>query len=197
MLGGKGFFKGSSILVSGTAGTGKTSIAACLANESCNQKKRCLYFAFEESPNQIIRNMKSIDIHLQKHLDKGLLKFHASRPTLHGLEEHLVAMHKLIKKFDPDVVILDPITNLVTIGSVSEVKSMLIRLIDFLLEEQLTVMFTALSLNTVINEQTDEGVSSLVDTWLSVRDIEFNGERNRGMYIPDHPLLWQGGFFYQ
>jgi circadian clock protein KaiC len=183
MLGGKGFFKGSSILVSGTAGTGKTSIAACLANESCNQKKRCLYFAFEESPNQIIRNMKSIDIHLQKHLDKGLLKFHASRPTLHGLEEHLVAMHKLIKKFDPDVVILDPITNLVTIGSVSEVKSMLIRLIDFLLEEQLTVMFTALSLNTVINEQTDEGVSSLVDTWLSVRDIEFNGERNRGMYI--------------
>ncbi len=183
MLGGEGFFKGSSILVSGTAGTGKTSIAACLAHESCKQKKRCLYFAFEESPNQIIRNMKSIDVGLQKYKDNGLLQFHASRPTLHGLEEHLVTMHKLIKRFNPDVVILDPITNLITVGAVSEVKAMLVRLIDFLLEEQITVMFTALSLNTVVNEQTDEGVSSLVDTWLLVRDIEFNGERNRGMYI--------------
>src|SRR6185437_7892819 len=109
--------------------------------------------------------------------------FRASRPTLHGLEQHLVAIHKNIKKFKPDVVILDPITNLVTIGSVSEVKAMLIRLIDFLQEEQITAMFTALSLNTVTSEQTDEGVSSLVDTWLLVRDIEFNGERNRGMYI--------------
>ncbi len=183
MLGGKGFFKGSSILVSGTAGTGKTSIAACLAYESCNHKKRCLYFAFEESPKQIARNMKSIDLDLQKHIDKGLLQFQASRPTLHGLEEHLVSMHKLIKRFEPDVVILDPITNLVTVGAISEVKAMLVRLIDFLLDEQITVMFTALSLNTIVNEQTDEGVSSLVDTWLLVRDIEFNGERNRGMYI--------------
>jgi len=183
MLGGKGFFKGSSILVSGTAGTGKTSIAACLAYESCTHKRRCLYFAFEESPNQIIRNMKSIDLNLQKHIDNGLLQFQASRPTLHGLEEHLVSMHKLIKRFEPDVVILDPITNLITVGAVSEVKAMLVRLIDFLLDEQITVMFTALSLNTIVNEQTDEGVSSLVDTWLSVRDIEFNGERNRGLYI--------------
>src|SRR6201999_690398 len=108
---------------------------------------------------------------------------HASRPTLHGLEMHLVAIYKLIKNFKPEVVILDPITNLITVGSVSEVKSMLIRLIDFLQEEQITVMFTALSLNTIVSEQTDEGVSSLVDAWLLVRDIEFNGERNRGMYI--------------
>jgi len=183
MLGGKGFFKGSSILVSGTAGTGKTSIAACFANEACAQKKRCMYFAFEESPNQIIRNMKSIDVDLQKHLESGFLKFHASRPTLHGLEEHLVSMHKLIKNFNPDVVILDPITNLITVGAVSEVKAMLVRLIDFLLDQQITVLFTALSSNTTVNEQTDEGVSSLVDTWLSVRDIEHNGERNRGLYI--------------
>jgi circadian clock protein KaiC len=183
MLGGKGFFKGGSILVSGTAGTGKTSIAACFANEVCNQNNKCMYFAFEESPNQIIRNMHSISVDLQKHVKSGLLEFHASRPTLHGLEQHLVAIHKLIRRFKPDAVILDPITNLITVGSVSEVKAMLIRLIDFLQEEQITVMFTALSLNTVVNEQTDEGVSSLVDAWILVRDIEFNGERNRGMYI--------------
>jgi circadian clock protein KaiC len=183
MLGGKGFFKGGSILVSGTAGTGKTSIAACFANETCLKKKRCLYFAFEESPKQIIRNMKSINMNLQKHVDDDLLQFHASRPTLHGLEQHLVAMYKIIKNFKPHAVILDPITNLITVGTVSEVKAMLIRLIDFLMEEQITVMFTALTLNTVVTEQTDEGVSSLVDTWLLVRDIELNGERNRGMYI--------------
>lgn len=183
MFGGRGFFQGSSILVSGTAGTGKTSIAASFANEVCLGKKKCIYFAFEESPKQILRNMKSISIDLQKHVDNGLLEFHASRPTLHGLEMHLVAIYKIIKKFKPAVVILDPITNLITVGSVSEVKSMLIRLIDFLQDEQITVMFTALSLNTVVSEQTDEGVSSLVDTWLLVRDIESNGERNRGLYI--------------
>ncbi|WPV02186.1 circadian clock protein KaiC [Mucilaginibacter sp. cycad4] len=183
MFGGKGFFQGSSILVSGTAGTGKTSIAASFANEVCGNKKKCLYFAFEESPKQILRNMKSINLDLQKHIDNGLLEFHASRPTLYGLEMHLVAIYKIIKRFKPAAVILDPITNLITVGSVSEVKSMLIRLIDFLQDEQITVMFTALSLNTVVSEQTDEGVSSLVDAWLLVRDIESNGERNRGLYI--------------
>ncbi|WP_426671514.1 circadian clock protein KaiC [Mucilaginibacter sp. McL0603] len=183
MLGGNGFYKGSSVLVSGTAGTGKTSLAAYFANQACSDGKKCIYFAFEESPNQIIRNMKSISVDLDKHVKKGLLKFHASRPTLYGLEMHLVALYKLIKNFKPEVVILDPITNLITVGSVSEVKSMLIRLIDFLQEEQITVMFTALTLNNIVNEQTDEGVSSLVDAWLLVRDIEFNGERNRGMYI--------------
>ncbi|MBK6398867.1 MAG: circadian clock protein KaiC [Bacteroidetes bacterium] len=183
MLGGKGFFRGSSILVSGTAGTGKTSIASIFANESCRRKERCLYFAFEESPLQILRNMKSIGIDLKKHIDAGLLEMHASRPTLNGLEMHLVSMYKKIKQFKPKIVILDPITNLVTVGSVSEVKAMLMRLIDFLQSEQITVLFTALSLNTIVNEQTDEGVSSLVDAWILVRDIESNGERNRGMYI--------------
>ncbi len=183
MLGGQGFFKGSSILVSGTAGTGKTSIAAYFADQTCQRKERCAYFAFEESPQQIVRNMKSIGIDLNAHVNKGLLQFHASRPTLFGLEMHLVSMYKIIKKFKPQTVILDPITNLITVGSVSEVKSMLIRLIDFLQAEQITVMFTALTLNSVVSEQTDEGVSSLVDAWLLVRDIESNGERNRGMYI--------------
>lgn len=183
MLDNRGFFKGSSILVSGTAGTGKTSIASYFAHETCQKKARCLYFAFEESPRQIIRNMSSIGINMQKHVDDRLLYFHASRPTLHGLEMHLVTMYKEIKKIKPVVVILDPITNLITVGAVSEVKSMLMRLIDFLQEEMITVMFTALTLNYTVNEQTDEGVSSLVDAWLMVKDIENNGERNRGIYI--------------
>jgi circadian clock protein KaiC len=183
MLGGKGLYRGGSVLVSGTAGTGKTSLAASFANEACNRKEKCIYFAMEESPNQIIRNIRSIGIDLQKHVDSGLLYFNASRPNLYGLEMHLVAMHKCIKKYRPSVVVIDPITNFINIGSVSEVKNMLVRMIDFLQEEQISVMFTALSLNTIVNEQTDEGVSSLVDSWILVRDIEFNGERNRGLYV--------------
>jgi circadian clock protein KaiC len=183
MLGGKGFFRGSSILVSGTAGSGKTSISAYFANAACLRKERCLFFAFEESPQQIIRNMKSINVDLEQHVKSGLLKFNASRPTLYGLEMHLVVIYKLIRQFKPKVVILDPITNLVTVGDPGEVKSILIRLIDFLQNEQITVMFTALTLNGNHQSQTDEDVSSLVDTWLSVRDIEYNGERNRGIYI--------------
>ncbi|MGZ3777332.1 MAG: circadian clock protein KaiC [Mucilaginibacter sp.] len=183
MMGGKGFYKGSSILVSGTAGTGKTSIAAYFANQTCTEGKKCIYFAFEESPRQIVRNMRSIGLDLEKHIKKGLLQFNASRPTLYGLEMHLVSIYKLIKQFKPDTIILDPITNLVTVGLMSDVKAMLIRLIDFLQDEQITVMFTALTLNSVVSEQTDEGVSSLVDTWLLVRDIESNGERNRGLYV--------------
>jgi circadian clock protein KaiC len=182
MLGGKGFYRGSSILLSGTAGTGKTSIAAYFANESCNRKERCIYFAFEESPEQIIRNMRSIGMDLNRHVNSGLLKFSASRPTLYGLEMHLVVIYKLIKKFKPKSVILDPITNLVSVGNMSEVKGILIRLIDFLQNEQITVMFTALTLITGPT-QSDEGVSSLVDAWLSLRDIEYNGERNRAIYI--------------
>jgi circadian clock protein KaiC len=183
MLGGKGFFRGSSILVSGTAGTGKSSIAACFADETCRRGERCIYFAFEESEQQILRNTRSIGMNLKQHVDNGLLLFNASRPTLHGLEMHLITIHKALKEFKPSAIILDPITNLITVGSVSDVKGMLIRLIDFLQEEQITVVFTALSLNNIVNEQTDEGVSSLVDAWLLVKDIESNGERNRGMYI--------------
>jgi circadian clock protein KaiC len=183
MDGGKGFYRGSSILVSGTAGTGKTSIAATFADASCKRGEKCLFLAFEESPEQIIRNMASIGMDLRRHIDNGLLVFHSSRPTLHGLEMHLVDIHKQIEKLKPKTVIVDPITNLVTIGSVGEVKSVLVRLIDYLQRKQITVLFTALNLNTVVNEQTDEGVSSLVDTWISVRDVELNGERNRGLYI--------------
>ncbi len=183
MLDGRGLFRGSSVLISGTAGTGKTSIAASFVDETCRRGERCVFFAFEESPQQICRNMKSINMDLQGHIDAGLLLFQAARPTLNGLEMHLVAIHKVIKEFKPHAVVLDPITNLITVGSVSEVKSMLIRLIDFLQAEQITVVFTALTLKMVLNEQTDEGVSSLVDAWLTIKDIEFNGERNRGLYV--------------
>ncbi|HVF96945.1 MAG TPA: circadian clock protein KaiC, partial [Flavisolibacter sp.] len=183
MLSGRGFFRGSSILVSGTAGTGKTSLAAYFADATCRKNGRCLYFAYEESPQQIIRNMKSINLDLIKYIDDGLLQIHASRPTLHGLEMHLVSIHKKVNKFKPQTIILDPITNLVSVASMSEVKAMLIRLIDFLQAENITVMFTALVYEKEIAVQTDEGVSSLVDAWLQVRDIETNGERNRGIYI--------------
>jgi len=183
MLDGKGFFKGSSILVSGTAGTGKTNIATTFAASACESGDKCIYFSFEESISQILRNTRSIGLNLQQHLDSGCLKICASRPTLYGLEMHLVDIHKRIKAFQPDTVIIDPITNLITIGSISEVKSMLIRLISFLQEQQVTVMFTALALNNIVQEQTDETISSLVDAWLQVKDIEMNGERNRGLYI--------------
>lgn len=183
MLDGKGYYRGCSILVSGTAGTGKTSIAATFADAACRRKERCLYFAFEESPAQIIRNMGSVGMNLQQHVDAGLLHFHASRPTLYGLEMHLATIHKKITELKPRIVILDPITNLITAGLMPEVKSILIRLIDFLQSNQITVMFTALNLNTVVNEQTDEGVSSLVDTWITIKYIETNAERNRGLYI--------------
>ena len=181
MLGGKGFYQGSSILVSGTAGTGKSSIAAYFANAVCQRKEKCIYFAFEESPKQIMRNMKSIGINLEPHVKSGLLQFHSSRPSLYGLERHLAIIYKLVKTVRPLTVILDPITNLVSVGLINEVNSMLLRLIDFLQNEGITVMFTALT--GVLNERMDEGVSSLVDTWISVRNIEANGERNRALYV--------------
>jgi len=183
MLDGNGFYKGSSILIFGTSGTGKTSIAGSFAYESCKRGERCIYFAFEESPEQILRNMGSIGMDMKPWIKKGLLKFQSSRPTMYGLEMHLVVMYKLVKEFKPDTVVIDPITNLITVGSASEISSILTRLIDFLQTQQITVIFTALTFNTLIKEQTDESISSLMDAWLQLRDIELNGERNRGLYI--------------
>ncbi|MBC7947291.1 MAG: circadian clock protein KaiC [Chitinophagaceae bacterium] len=181
MVGGKGFYRGSSILISGTAGTGKTSIAAYFANETCKRNEKCIFFAFEESPAQIIRNMKSIGLNLNPHMKKGLLHFHSARPALYGLEMHLAGIYKLVKEVKPSVVVLDPITNLVTIGLLHEVNSMLMRLIDFLQSENITVVLTALT--SVMDQKIDEGVSSLVDAWISVKDLESNGERNRAVYV--------------
>lgn len=181
MFGGKGFFRGSSILVSGSAGTGKTSIACSFINESCRRKEKSMFFAFEESPQQLLRNMKSIGLDLEQHVKKGWLEFHSFRPGLYGLEMHLASIYKLIKKFKPKTVVLDPITNLVTVGLLTEVNSMLLRLIDHLQNEGITLMLTAL--NSGVTDHIDENVSSLVDAWLLVKDIELNGERNRALYI--------------
>jgi circadian clock protein KaiC len=181
MFGGKGFFRGSSILVSGSAGTGKTSISSSFADATCRRKEKCIFFAFEESPQQIIRNMRSIGLSLDQYVKKKLLEFHSFRPGLHGLEMHLASMYKLVKKFKPQAVILDPITNLVSVGLLNEVNSMLLRLVDYLQTEGITLMLTALNSGTT--EHIDENVSSLVDVWLLVRDVELNGERNRALYI--------------
>jgi circadian clock protein KaiC len=184
MLGGKGYFRGSSILISGTAGTGKSSTAAFFAQSTCKRGERCLYFAFEESQHQILRNMRSIGLNLEPWTQKGLLQFHTTRPTSSGLEMHLAVMHKGIRTFKPQVVIVDPITNLISAGFASDAKLMLTRLLDYLKMEQITTLFTNLtSFASASLEHTDLGLSSLMDTWLFLRDVENNGERNRGLYI--------------
>jgi circadian clock protein KaiC len=183
MLGGKGYFRGSSILLSGTAGTGKTSAAASFIDAACRRGERCIFFAFEESSAQIIRNMRSVGIDLEPWVAKGFLRFHAERPSVYGLETHLLTMHKAINQFKPAVVAVDPITNLMTAGNPIDVKSMLTRLIDFLKMNQITAMFTTLTAAGGPLEQSEVGISSLADVWLLLRDIEIGGERNRGMYI--------------
>ncbi len=180
----QGWYRGSSVLLMGTAGTAKTTLAASFAAETCRRGERCLYFAFEESPAQLIRNMRAVGIDLQPFIDQGLLHLEASRPTLNGLERHLVTLHQLVRDYQPRAVIIDPISNLVSVGSLSEVRSMLTRMIDFLKISNITALFTALiSGRHGQLELTEEGVSSLVDTWISVRDLEGIGERNRGLSI--------------
>ena len=178
-----GYYRGSSILVSGTAGTGKTSLAAHMADATCRRGERCLYFAFEESAPQIMRNMRSIGLDLQPWVDRGLLQFHATRPTIYGLEMHLAMIHKRIEAFHPQTVIVDPISNFVSNASLAETHAMLVRLIDYLKTSGRTAMFTALTGGGQAWEKTDVGVSSIVDTWLLLRDIELGGERNRGIYV--------------
>jgi len=183
MLSGKGYFRGSTILVSGTAGTGKTSLAAQFVEAACKRGERVLYFAFEESPSQFMRNMSSIGIHLESWVKKGILNFHATRPTLHGLEHHLTTSIKLISKIEPQIVVLDPIDAFVIGGNQTEVKIMLLRLVDFLKMRNITAVFASLTTGAEIQELTDMAISSLIDTWLLLRDIEIGGERNRGLYI--------------
>ncbi|MFA6541672.1 MAG: circadian clock protein KaiC [Bacteroidota bacterium] len=183
MLSGKGYFRGSTVLVSGTAGTGKTSIAAQFAEAACRRGERVLYFTFEESPSQLIRNMDSIGIKLEPWRKKGLIHFHATRPTLYGLETHLTTSIKLINTFDPKVVILDPINGFVIGENQTEVKTMLLRLVDFLKMKRITAFFTSLTSTNDSMEMSDVHISSLIDTWLLLRDIEIGGERNRGLYV--------------
>jgi circadian clock protein KaiC len=182
MLGGKGYYRGSSILISGTAGTGKSSLAAASVDTACQRGEQCLYFSFEESNEQIIRNMGSIGIDLSPHVRKGLLQFHVARPTLYGLEMHLVTMHELIKQYKPEIVVMDPITDFFAVGSHVEVKAVLTRIIDFLKVNHITALFTSYTEEDTPNESV-VGVSSLIDTWISLRNLENRGERQRGLFI--------------
>lgn len=183
MLSGKGFYRGSSVLVSGTAGTGKSSIAAHFVDAACRRGERALYFAFEESPSQIIRNMRSIGIDLEQWVNSGMLRFQATRPAFAGLEMQLTMIHKATVNFKPQVVIVDPLNGFIIGSNVTEVKSMLTRLADFLKTKQISSMFTQLISSGLTQEADDLAVSSMIDTWLLLRDIEIGGERNRGLYI--------------
>jgi len=183
MLGGRGFFRGTSVLVTGTAGTGKTTLAGHFAQAACERGEKCLYFAFEESRDQIVRNLRSVGLDLQKWIDNGSLHLNASRPTIHGLEMHLALMYKQIKEFEPQAVIVDPVSNFVSVGPNEDVLAMMMRLVDHLKSQQITAYFTHLNSAGKSLEATDMGISSIIDTWLLLRDIESDGERNRAMYI--------------
>ena len=181
MLGGKGFYRGSSVLLSGTAGTGKTSMAAAFAQAACQRGERCLYISFEESPNQLMRNMSTVGIDLSKSVESGLLQFQTLRAFHYGLEMHLARIIKFIAEFSPVVAIIDPISGLDTSGTPLEVKAALMRLVDYLKQKGITTLLTDLKVNG--REDLNAEISSLADTWLELRDIESNGERNRGLHV--------------
>jgi circadian clock protein KaiC len=181
MMGGLGFFRGSSVLVTGTAGTGKSSIASSFVDAACARGERALYFAFEESPDQILRNMRSLGIRLDKWIKQGLLKIIAVRPTTRGLENHLASICKDLDEFRPKVAAVDPITNLISIGTPTSVKAMLTRLVDILKGRQITALFTNLMVGD--RAETNTEISSLMDTWIMVRDFEIEGSRRRLIYV--------------
>jgi circadian clock protein KaiC len=183
MLGGKGFYRGSTVLLSGTAGTGKTTLAAHFIDAACRRGEKCLYFLFEESPQQMIRNMRSAGVDIEKWVDKGLLQFHADRPNRHGLETHLLTMHHTVEVFDPDVVVMDPITNLLAVGTSIDVRSMLTRVIDFLKTRGITALFTSLTSSEQSLEQTETLISSLMDTWILVATQLEGRHRKRQIYV--------------
>jgi len=183
MLGGQGFFRGSSILTSGTAGTGKTTLAAHFIDAACRRGEQALYFAFEESPSQLFRNMRSIGIDLDRWVKKGLLHVHAARPTTFGIEMHLVQIYRVLLEHQPKAVVLDPLSSLNSAGAKQEVQGMVLRIIDHLKSIGATAFFTTLTSGSEPLETTGVNVSSLVDTWLLLRDVEADGERNRIIYV--------------
>ena len=177
----RGYYRGSSVLISGLAGTGKTTFAACFVDQSCRQGERCLYFSFEESQDQIARNMRSVSLELGQHLASGLLRFETARPSLYGVEMHLAKMNRDITRFKPTTVVIDPISAFR--GSGTEVSSILLRLIDLLKSRGITALFTSLSSVDETMSAADHGISSLMDTWISVSNNSSNGERNRLLYV--------------
>ncbi|HXG58505.1 MAG TPA: circadian clock protein KaiC [Thermoanaerobaculia bacterium] len=183
MLGGSGIYRGSTLLLSGTGGTGKTSVAAHFAAAACARKERALYCSFEESSSQIIRNMRSIGLDLARWQSSGLLSFHCARPTSGGLEYHLAVLLRRIAERKPSVVVIDPATSLEAVGGGVETKAMLVRLIDFLKNSGITSVLTSLIAGGHPLETSDVGISSIVDVWVVLRDIELNGERNRLVHV--------------
>lgn len=184
MFGGNGYFRGSSVLVSGTSGSGKTSLAAFFADATCRRGEKCVYFAFEESESQIVRNMLSIGLDLGQWTASGLLRFHTSRPAAYGLEEHLARIYKIITEEQPSAVVVDPVTSFLVVSSMEESKAMITRLLDLLKNRQITSVFTSLdSARELSAEITEAGISSIIDSWLLVRGLESAGERNRSLYI--------------
>jgi circadian clock protein KaiC len=183
MLGGKGYYRASTVLMSGTAGTGKTTLAAHFVNAACARGEKCLYFLFEESPQQMLRNMASAGIDLRRWVDKGLLRFHADRPNRHGLETHLLEMHHACEVISPDVVVVDPITNLMAVGTQSDVRSMLTRVIDYLKTRGVTALFTSLTTPAQSIEYTEALISSLMDTWVLVAIDTVARQRTRNLYV--------------
>jgi circadian clock protein KaiC len=183
MLSGQGFFRGSSILLTGTPGTGKTIISSCFAQAAARRGERVIFFSFEESPDQIIRNMRSIGLRLEPFVRRDLLRFHSARPTLYGLEMHLATIFNQIAEFKPQVVIMDPITSLMIAGTDFETKGMVTRLIDYLKAGQITSLFTSLTHGGHALQQSEIAMSSLMDAWLLLQDFEGNGERNRVLYV--------------
>ncbi len=183
VLDGHGFMRGSSILVTGTAGTGKSSIAAGFVDAACARGERCLYFSMEESPDQIVRNMGSIGLKLERWRKADKLRLLSSRPTVYGLENHLAAVYKAVKDFQPSVVIMDPLTSLISVGTDAEVTAVLTRLIDFLKAQRITGLYTTLASHRVDPEHSEVGVSSWMDTWIVVRSLEWQGARRRALYV--------------
>ena len=183
MLGGKGYYRGTTVLVSGTAGSGKTSLSAHFADAACRRGERAQMFLFEESPAQVVRNMRSIGIDLQQWVDRGLLELHAARPSTFGLEMHLSRIHRAIGRFRPSVVVLDPVSSLLSVASSADVQGTMTRLVDHLKSRGITALLTNLTYGKTEMERTDVAVSSIVDTWLLVVTLESSGERNRGLYV--------------
>jgi circadian clock protein KaiC len=181
MLGLGGYYRGSSVLISGLAGTGKSTFGASFVDAACGRGERCLYFAFEESPDQIVRNMRSVGIDLKRHLDNGLLRFEAARPSLFGFEMHLARMNRDIEQFAPAAVVVDPISAFR--GPSTEIHATLIRLADICKTKGITAIFTSLSASGEQMDESERSVSSLMDTWISLKDLDANGERNRVLYL--------------
>jgi circadian clock protein KaiC len=183
MLSGQGFYRASSNLVAGAAGTGKTTLGAHFADAACRRGERCLYFLFEESPQQLVRNMGAAGIMLSPWCDSGQLQFHADRPSRYGLETHLVVMHRSVEQFRPDVVVVDPITNLLSVGTQVDVRAMLTRMIDFLKLQNITVLFTSLTHGGAEVASTESLISSLMDTWVLMSAVDVNRRRHRWLSV--------------